>query len=93
MNEWLPRFPQNTLFWHVARYFITPAHESLAIQQLQRTQSTFERAQAQVFIGAMLFLNQRTATALALLTDMGEDTLRGLPEGAIAQWLMNEHIQ
>jgi tetratricopeptide (TPR) repeat protein len=93
MNEWLPQFPQNSLFWHVARYFITPAHEVLALQQIQRSQPTFERSQAQVFMGAMLFLNQRTSTALALLTDMGEDTLRGLPEGAIAQWLMNEHIQ
>lgn len=93
MNEWLPRFPQNSLFWHVARFFITPANEVLALQQLQRSQSPFERAQAQVFMGAMLVLNERTSTALALLTDMGEDTLRGLPEGAIAQWLMNEHIQ
>ncbi|NCN05363.1 MAG: tetratricopeptide repeat protein [Spirochaetales bacterium] len=93
LSDWLSRIPQDSIFRAIGRYYTTPGNESTLLFQIQRITDVTEKAQAQVLLGAHILLEGRTATALALLSEMGEDVLRGLPEGAIARWLTNEYIK
>lgn len=91
LEEWAASFDREGLFYAIARYFLTPGYDGAVIQAVQGHTKPLERAQGQVYLGAFFLLEGKTATALALLSEIGETVLAGLPEGRLAQWLVHEY--
>ncbi|KGE71575.1 tetratricopeptide repeat protein [Spirochaeta lutea] len=91
LEEWAARFDREGLFYAIVRYFLSPGYDGAVIQAVQGHTKPLERAQGQVYLGAFFLLEGKTATALALLSEIGETVLAGLPEGRLAQWLVHEY--
>ena len=91
LSEWMAGFDRDSIWYTVGRFLLGSGNDSFVVSQVERHPDPFERAQAQVFLGAKFMLGGFRSTALALLAEMGEDTLRGTPEGALAEWLVHEY--
>lgn len=78
----------STVWSSVARFLLGNLPESAMLTALgQPGLPAFDKQSASVLAGIRFRQLGKTATSLALLTEMGEDILRGTPEGSLAQWL------
>lgn len=91
LSEWMASFDRSSIWYAIGRFYSSSGNDSNILLQIQNHRDQFQKAQAQVLVGALYMLKGQRATALALLTEMGQDALAGTPEGALAEWLVNEY--
>jgi len=71
-------FPRPSIYWEIARYYITPSYEGRVIQEVNTEEERALQVRGKFFLAARMELLGRTRSAVNLYRDVVDEDLRGL---------------
>lgn len=70
-------FPRPSLYWEIARYYITPSYEGRVIQEVTEEESRVLQVRGKFFLAAHMELLGRRRSAVNLYREVIDEDLRG----------------
>ena len=94
-NDWLTenlsKLPRDTVYYSVARYYLTPSTEGSTMATIGAERNDTVKGQMYFYLGAQLALLGRDATAQAALLEAEELLSPAVIEGRLARWHLEEY--
>jgi tetratricopeptide (TPR) repeat protein len=78
--------PRESLFYHMARYYMQPASDLFIVQQVQAEKDRILRSRMMFYLAAQYALRNRTAVARSYFLEASAEGMNGYIENRLAAW-------
>lgn len=79
-------FPRPSIYWEIARYYITPSYEGRVIQEVADEEERVLQVRGKFFLAAQMELLGRTRSAVNLYREVVDEDLRGFVVTRLAEY-------
>lgn len=89
-------FPRPSIYWELARYYISPSYEGRIIQEITNEEERILQIRGKFFLAAHMELLGRTRSAVNLYREVVDENLYGYVVARLAEWryaLLTEETQ
>ncbi|MDR1932433.1 MAG: tetratricopeptide repeat protein [Spirochaetales bacterium] len=86
LGKVLGRLPRESLFYHMARYYMQPSSDLFIMQQVTVEKNKILRARMLFYIAAQYTLQNRIPPAMKYFMEAAGEETRGYIENRIAEW-------
>jgi tetratricopeptide (TPR) repeat protein len=83
--------PRDSLYYHMMRYYLQPAHEGLVMTKLRESTDETLKAQMYFYLGAQLELLGKPQTAQASFLEAESELRPGFVERRLASWRLRAY--